>query len=85
MELSTSPILALEAEVIMVYPYRTLSGRRSILQAVSLADAKLQFSLVPGTVFCEMPKPDNLDSLYTRIDFPEYVDRMLKQHETFCS
>jgi hypothetical protein len=69
----------------MVYPYRTLSGRHSILQAVSLADARYEFSYFPGTVFCEMPEPDNLDLLFTRVDFPEYVDRMLRQHETFYS
>lgn len=69
----------------MIYPYRMANGNRSILQAVSLPDARHHFSAYPGTVFCEIPKPPGLDLLYTSVDFPETVDRMLKQNPTFCA
>ena len=71
--------------MIMVYPYRSPNGNRSILQAVSLADARHEFSRTPGIVFCEIEKPDDFNSICTSVDLPSYVDNCLKRNPTFCT
>jgi hypothetical protein len=69
--------------VTMVYPYRQINGRRAIMQAVSLEDARKTLSVQEGfTVFCEIEKPEDLDAFYSGIDLTIYVDEMLSKHET---
>lgn len=72
----------------VVYPYRTPEGYRSILEAVDFEDAKLWLwdCCGSGVQFCEVEMElQDLHSTYASDDRAARVDLLLSQHRNFVT
>lgn len=68
-----------------VYPYRQPNGYCSVFQAVDFDDAHNSLGAYKGIIFCEMPKPPDLEQIYLAGDLCEYVDDMLAGRAVYCT